>query len=189
MLPFRERDIIRKELMCCIHPKPGVGVIDAIIDKKRLNHGPVSGLGDLDLPIVHEEWLQLVPRDIVAAEVYVGKVLNADRQPVEGWVSFRPRHRTFDRGESSEAKYGKVVFERCPRCDRARYWAPPPWYLSKHLKPGVRIFGGSMCNLIIHHSLMGNLYKRKHWKKYCIEGMQVVDPPLDGITENIDIEF
>ncbi|MBX7105641.1 MAG: hypothetical protein K1X57_16275 [Gemmataceae bacterium] len=184
MLPIHERDSITKEVMCCTYPKPGVGSIDAIIDKKRLNHNPISGLGGLDLPLVHEEWLQLLPIDVVAAEVYVGKVLAADRQPVDGWVSFRPRHRTFMRGELED-----VVFRRCPRCQRVQYWGNPPWYLSKHLKAGVRIFGGSIYNLIVHHSLTDKLYRRKHWKKYSIRGMTVIDPPPDGITEKFEIEF
>jgi hypothetical protein len=188
-LPQHQRASLKADVMCCRYPKVGLTTIDAIIDRKRIKNQPISNLFAFDLPLVHQEWLELLPPDVVAAEVYIGRVLTAERDPVEGWVSFRPRRRTFDRGKSSEAKYGKVLYDRCPRCSRALYWAPPPWYLSKHLKPGVRIFGGSMCGLIIHHSLMGNLYKRKHWKKYCVEGMQVIDPPLDDITENIDIEF
>jgi hypothetical protein len=125
------------------YPKPGLTAVDAIIDRKRINQHPLSGLFAFDLPWVYEEWLALLPAEVVAAEVYIGRVLTAERTPVERWVSFRPRHRTFDRGKSSEAKHGKVIFERCSRCNRARYWAPPPWNLSKHMKPGVRKFGRS----------------------------------------------
>ncbi|MBX7105766.1 MAG: hypothetical protein K1X57_16910 [Gemmataceae bacterium] len=183
-LPPEDQETLVTELMCCDYPKTGLTAIDGIINKARLIHFPLSGLLALDLPLVHEQWLELLPRSVVEEEAYVGKVLTADGQPVNGWVSFRPRHRTFDRGEPRN-----VIFDRCPRCKRALYWGPPDWYLSKHLTPGVRLFGGSICNVIVHHSLIHNLYKRKHWKKYSIVGREVIDPPLDGITENFEITF
>jgi hypothetical protein len=95
--------------------------IEAIINRKRINQHPLSGLFAFDLPLVHEEWLALLRAEVVAAEVYIGRVLTVERTPVEVWVSFRPRHRNFSRGKSSEAKHGTVIFERCLRCNRALY--------------------------------------------------------------------
>jgi hypothetical protein len=175
-----EYERARDSWLCsgCASPKPGVGSIDVRIQEEGPGDVPLTFVSGCGIGLVHQEFLIELGADNVAQDLLLGTVFGPSGNEIEGWSTFRGRHKLVIRGTSN------VGLRQCSVCGRNIYFATGKRYLYPLPSPSVRIFESHLWGLVIGKNLMQSISLHA-WPKLGVEKLKVLEKPIDRLPEII----
>ena len=162
----------------CLVILPGTGPVDIELEDRRPNNRPIDGAFGMGVVLVHREFLERLPGEVVQGELYVGKVAG-DHGPLEDWACVHPVQRTIVRGTTQAGT------RTCPSCGRDLYSALESDNLCPPPPEGVRIMapGVGFC-LVVRDEMMAYVDRTK-WKRLRVDKLDVLDEPRDGVKRDL----
>lgn len=156
------------------HVKPNVGSIDAHIQQRCIRETPLVSTGE-DLRLSLRSFLSQFGNDIVARDLYIGRVFGPDGEEISEWCTYRARKRVIIRGNEDAG------YRRCEACGRVLYSAPSKLRFLYPTPPsGVDVFESDLGGMVLTESIFDQLTIPNQADLY-IDRLQVIEPPPDGL--------
>jgi hypothetical protein len=154
----------------CASPKIGSGAIDVVLrnSPQKIPLNFVSGIG---VGIVSETLLNALGMEMVEPYLLLGTAKGPDRRPIEGFRTFRGKHRMIIRGDERSS------YRKCEVCGRDIYFPMGKKYIVGQI-PDTPIYQSQYNQLIVTEELYKRISGTK-WKKVSIEKLENYTKPLD----------
>lgn len=166
--------------LCCCAPKPGIQAIDARIRGERPADKPLNGIFNCGLGLIHDSLLRQLDEELVARDLFLGRVIGETGRTLPDWFTFRGKHRLIIRGSKD------VSHRQCPRCGHAVYFATGQRYLFPQPPADVRLFGSDSWGIVMRGEDFRSVsVDDTSWKRLHVEKLKVLSEPLDGLGEYI----
>lgn len=154
---------------------PGCGPIDIVVQGDGPKCKPFSHIATAPLGLVWNGFLEPLGLELIAKELYLGRVRRANGEVIDGWSTFHGRHRVIIRGSKKGLDY-----RRCQNCGRKTYVSFGPYYLCPPPPPEHQILT-TQCGFVVRPELFSRL-KIKGLRKYVmIERLAVREYPNDRL--------
>jgi hypothetical protein len=167
-----------RTILCrgCGYPKAGVKAVDVLLQGHSPRDKPLNLLFASGVGLIHRELLDLIGKDVVNRDLYLGQVTDNRGKVLVDWATFRARKKVVVRG-SKEAEY-----RRCPDCGRILYHAAGTRYLFPAPPEGSTVFESDLSGLVVPAAIYERV-SQKRWRRLGVDELPVLEEPIDGLGE------
>jgi len=168
------KEAARGSWLCtgCPNVNPGVGAVDV-----RLKHTPkdiaVNFIYGLHVGVVRRDFLAVLGEDVVAQELLLGRVLDAQGHQIPDFVTCRGRSHITIRGNA------KSPYRHCEVCGQHIYSPMGRGYVLSGMLGNARIYESQLSDLVVGEAIAQNVQQRK-WNELAVVRLPIVDVPDDG---------
>ncbi len=158
----------------CFQVWEEIEAIDVVIDDwEYLNpRVPFTFFEQPMLPVVHSSFLDCFRPDLVARDLYLGRVYIGKGVLQPDWFTVRSRHRLIVRGTEH------VSLRWCEACGRPVYYASAGFFLYPEPAVDVAYFTND-ADFVVRPDCV-DIRRLRKMRRVALEEIPVVDAPLDG---------